>query len=322
MTLAALLTAGARFAPQGRDGLSNQLPIALLSLSSLGADEARLGEFAAGHAVRLAPAPAPQVWPAGDPWRGRFGEPEAWPAYRALFAEWIDAEDAASVLSQALPALMPGCGGAEFNGLVRLACAIRSRHLGELVDALAYWACSYLALAALADTSGRITDPERLMRRLQAGRSRQPLMSQRMLHAARSPALRSEFAALSIDASSLERLSRLSAKAYAGTGNPTALQLITACHAMRVVQGFIDEPLPALRWFWQAWATAVVAAGLKRLPPMPAQDWDRIVAAALASDDEDLIKLVDSCRGEELAYGGDDWRRAASRPSISNRTMP
>ena len=28
---------------------------------------------------------------------------------------------------------------------------------------------------------------------------------------------------------------------------------------------------------------------------------------------EHVVKLVDSCREEERAYGGDDWRRAASR---------
>jgi hypothetical protein len=41
-----------------------------------------------------------------------------------------------------------------------------------------------------------------------------------------------------------------------------------------------------------------------------------LVARALASDDEHLIKLVDSCREEEKAYacrGETLWRAAASR---------
>ena len=101
--------------------------------------------------------------------------------------------------------------------------------------------------------------------------------------------------------------------AYALSGNFTALHLLTACHAMRVLGAFVDDGGAALRWFWQAWATAVVAAGLKPLPAARLQPWDRIVAIALASDDEHVVKLVDSCREEERAYGGDDWRRAASR---------
>ncbi len=76
---------------------------------------------------------------------------------------------------------------------------------------------------------------------------------------------------------------------------------------------FADDPLPALRWYWQAWVTAVAAAGLQALPPVPLQPWRAIVAAALASDDDHLIKLVDSCRAEEAAHGGTDWQLAASR---------
>ncbi|WP_088279976.1 questin oxidase family protein [Ideonella sp. A 288] len=313
MSLNALLSDGARFAPEYHGGLSNHLPMALVALQRLGADEARLEAFAVGYAERLAPAPAVQAWSAGDAWRGRFGEPEAWPAYRSLMAEWIAQEGAGAVLAQALPALMPGCGAGAFHGPIRVAYAVASGHEPELADALAYWACRHLPLGPLPQAPGRVADPEALLRRLQAGRSRQPLIAQRMRDAAASPALHAEIARLAIDAGTLERLARLSAKAYTASGNFTALHLLTACHAMRVLQGLLDDPLEALRWFWQAWATAVVAAGLTQKPPRPVLDWDRIVPRALASDDEHVVKLIDSCREEERAYGGDDWRRAASR---------
>jgi hypothetical protein len=308
-----LLTAGACWAPEYQGGLSNHLPMALVALHGLGADDARLQAFAAGYARRLVPAPAAQDWPSGDARATRFGQPEAWPAYRSLFGEWIVYDGAAAVLSQALPVLMPGCGAAALHGAIRVASAVRAGHRGELADALAYWACRYLPLGALPDAAGRAADPLPLLRRLHAGRSRKRLIFERMQAAARYPALRAEVGRLAIDAHTLERLARLSAIAYAGSGNFTALHLLTACHAMRVLQGFIDDRLAALRWFWQAWASAVVAAGLQRLPPVPLLDWDRIVPAALASDDEHRIKLIDSCRAEEQAYGGDDWRRAVSR---------
>ena len=47
--------------------------------------------------------------------------------------------------------------------------------------------------------------------------------------------------------------------------------------------------------------------------PAPLRAWPQIVAFAVASDDEHVIKLVDSCREQERVYGGDVWRRAASR---------
>ena len=313
MSLQRLLADGAHQGPEYGDGLSSHLPMALVALHRLGADEARLQGFAARYARRLPPAPPAQAWPAGDDWTGRFGDFSAWPVYRSLFTNWLAADGVEAVLRQALPRLMPSCAAVAFHGAIRVAYAVQAGPASEVADSLAYWASRYQPLGALPERPGRVADPQRLLRRLRAGVSTRPLIALRMADAARSPALQAEIARLAIDGQTLQRLARLSARAHAGSGNFTALHLLTACHAMRVLQGFIDDPLPALRWFWQAWATGVVAAGLRELPAVPLLPWARIVPAALASHDEHLIKLVDSCRAETQAYGGDDWRRAASR---------
>ena len=312
-TLAALLGDGARHAPEYAGGLSNHLPMALLALQQLGADASRMTAFHDRYVARLQPASAAQAWPAGDPWPGRLGELSAWPAYRDLFGQWLAHEGGADVLQQVLPVLMPGCGAAAFHGPIRVASALRSGHPGELADALAYWAARFLPLGPLPAAEGTQVDPEPLLRRLQAGTSRRRLIFQRMHAAAADPVLQAQVARLAIDGQTLERLARLSARAYAHSGNFTALHLLTACHAMRVLTDFIDDPAMALRWFWQAWATGVVAAGMKPLPAPALRPWDAIVSAALAQDDEHMIKLVDSCRELERAYAGDEWRRAASR---------
>lgn len=313
MSLQRLLADLAHQGPEYGDGLSSHLPMALVALHRLGADEARLQAFADRYGRRLPPALPARPWPAGDDWTGRLGDFSAWPAYRGLFTDWLAAEGAEAVLRQALPRLMPGCAAVAFHGVIRVAYAVQAGPPGELADSLAYWASRYLPLGALPARPGRVADPQPLLRRLRAGASTRPLIALRMADAARSPALQTEIARLAIDGQTLQRLARLSALAHAGSGNFTALHLLTACHAMRVLQGFIDQPLPALRWFWQAWATGVAAAGMRALPAVPLLPWSRIVPAALASHDEHLIKLVDSCRAENRAYGGDDWRHAASR---------
>ncbi len=287
--------------------------MALVALQRLGASGARLQTFAQAQAAHLLPAPAPQPWPAGDAWAARLGDVTAWAAYRSLFAEWLVHEGGAAVLQQVLPQLMPGCGAAAFHGLIRTAYAVQTGHAGELADGLAHWACRHLPLGQLPATPGRQPDPLPLLRQLRTVPSDQPLICQRMAAAAASPQLQATVAGLAVGPGTLARLARLSAQACAGSGNPTALRLVTSCHAMRVLLPLADEPLPALRWFWQAWAAAVAAAGLQALPPAPLRPWPVIVAAALASDDAHLTMLVDSCRAEEAAHGGDDWRRAASR---------
>ena len=56
--------------------------MALVALHRLGASDARLQAFAAAYGGKLEPAPVAVEWPAGEPWKARFGDPAAWPAYR------------------------------------------------------------------------------------------------------------------------------------------------------------------------------------------------------------------------------------------------
>jgi len=310
--LAALLDAGAAHDAEYAGGLSNHLPMALLALQRLGADEARLQAFADSHASRLEPAPPAQTWPAGDAWTARLGEREAWPLYRDFFLQWLDREGSGEVLRQVLPGLMRGCGAAAFHGLIRTAYGVRSAHRRELADGLAYWACRWLDLGE-SRALGRTPDPARLLPRLPVPGGSQRLIFDRMQAASALPAFAPTVAQLRVDEGTLARLAALAAGLYARSGNFTALHLLTSAHALRVLLPFIDEPVPALRAYWRAFAAGVAASSAEpdELPPL--QDWPRIVEFALSSNDDHVIKLVDSCREQTEAYGGDAWRRAASR---------
>ncbi len=316
MSLVDLLDAGAAFDAEYGDGLSNHRPMALLALQRLGADEARLATFAAHYQRKLRPAPPAQTWPAGDAWRSRLGELDAWPAYRDLFAQWLGSEAAGDVLAQTLPVLMAGCGAAAFHGLIRTAYAVQAQHAQELADALAYWACRWLDLGRDADLGARETDPASVLRRIPVPRGALPgkLIFQRMQAVAAVPGFGLAVARLRIDEATLPSLARGAAELYAASGNFTVLHLVTSAHALRVLLPFIEEPEAAVRSHWRACAAAWAASGAAPCPPVPRLPWPRIVARALASDDDHLIKLVDSCREQHQALaGGDVWQRAASR---------
>ncbi|MFT3818845.1 MAG: questin oxidase family protein [Rubrivivax sp.] len=311
-----LLNDGAHWDAEYGDGLSNHLPMGLIALERLGAGAGRLNAWMERYvsAKALRPAQPVQPWPRGDAWPGRLGDAAAWPLYRGLFREWIAEEGAQALLAQVLPQLMPGCAAAAFHGLIRTAYAVQVGHLAELADGLAHWAAFHLPLGPLPEVVMDRSDPLPLLRRLRAGDSNAPLIAGRIADAARGGQVNRVIAPLRIGADTPKRLARAAAFAYAETGNFTALHLVTGTHAMRVLARFADDADHAWRCFWQAYAHGVVAARLRPLPqPAPLLDWDAIVAAALASDDEHLIKLVDSAREEERCYGGDDWRRAASR---------
>ena len=313
MTLSELLDEGAAFDAEYAGGLSNHRPMALLALARLGATEARLNAFAQSYSSRLQPAPPHAVWPAGDAWASRLGERGAWPAYRDLFSQWLLHEHADDVLQQTLPRLMQGCGAAAFHGLIRTAYAVQASRRQELADALAYWACRWLDLGA-SEGAGTVTEPETVLRQLRTVQSDSDRIGQRMKAAAAAPHFQDTVARLRVSDRTLPQLAALAAKAHAATGNFTAVHLVTSAHAMRLLLPFLDEPVPALRAYWQAFAAAVCAARLQATQVPPPQPWPLLVAAALQSDDEHVIKLVDSCREEHKAYGGAPiWQQAATR---------
>ncbi|MBA4177662.1 MAG: hypothetical protein C0505_14070 [Leptothrix sp. (in: Bacteria)] len=313
------LGAGAAFDAEYADGLSNHLPMALVALHRLGADATRLQAFAAAYAQRLRPAPPAQSWGAGDAWPPRLGERAAWPAYRDLFSTWLHHEDAGAVLRAVLPRLAHGCAGAAFHGLIRSACAVQALHHRELADALAYWACCWTDAGADAvpepGAAAHEPDPAAVLRQLPLPR-RPPagrLIVRRMAAVQAQHGFAATAAGLQVGEDTLERLARGAAELYAASGNFTVLHMLTSAHAMRVLLPFFDEPLLAVRAYWHAYAAAWAASGARDRGAAPLRPWTEILACALASDDEHVIKLVDSCREQEQAYGGDVWRRAASR---------
>ncbi len=311
-----LLNAGAAFDAEYGKGLSNHRPMALLALQRLGAGDARLVAFAAQYERKLRPAPPAQAWPAGDSWRSRLGQLDAWPAYRDLFAQWLLHEGAGDVLAQTLPALMAGCGAAAFHGLIRTACAVQAAHRQELADALAYWACRWLDLGDDVSANATETDPAAVLRQLPVPRRELPgdLIFQRMQAVAAQRGFGAAASRLRIDGDTLPRLARGAAELYAASGNFTVLHLVTSAHALRVLLPFIDdEAEAAVRSYWRAFAAAWAASGAAPLPRSPSLPWKQIVARALASDDDHVIKLVDSCREQHAALGGDVWQRAATR---------
>jgi hypothetical protein len=188
-------------------------------------------------------------------------------------------------------------------------------HRQEVADALAYWACRWVDPGPEAAVVATETDPATVLCQLPlpsrplAGR----LISQRMAAASAQPGFAAAVARMQIDDGSLERLARGAAELYAASGNFTVLHMVTACHALRVLLPCLDEPLPAVRQAWRAFAAAWVASGARDMGALPAAPWPRITRFALASDDDHVVKLVHSCREQEAAYGGAVWRQAASR---------
>ncbi|HSI47753.1 MAG TPA: questin oxidase family protein [Ideonella sp.] len=314
--------------PETRNELTSHMPMALHALSELGASDARLHAFYAHYLRRFDGAPAAQPWaPAPADWLVALGDFSAFAGLRTVFAEALAEQGRDAVLKAALPRLWPGIAAAAFHGPIRVAHAVEAAHEGELAAALAYWAARWQPLASPEPASLHLPlrDWSRQLAEAAADwRSSAPLISLRMAEASATPVYRRLAGALA-PAGALtarwQQLVTLALNSYADSGNFTVLHMVTGLRAVHVLSPWLAGAAVDEAVLDHAFTAAWLAARLPAMDPLgsravprPAAEWPALVAAAIASQDDHVIKLVHACR--ELApQVGDDrlCREAASR---------
>lgn len=313
-----LLEADLKLPPEYRDGLTNHLPMALHALASLGAPQARLAAFFDRYAARFeGRAAPPPAAPAAD-WQALRGADDAFAPLAAHFAAALSRDGVRAVLREALPALLPGVAAAAFHGVIRTAHAIESGHPGELAAALTYWAWRWQPLApppagapmAFDDWAAALVEQSR------GWADGAPLISLRMAAATRSAPYRELAGRLAAGDDLLRRLTVFSARRYAETANFTVLHLVTGLRALRVVLPWAGDTVAFVPGLVHAVTAAYLAAKVRPGPPLPvppALGWDEVTAAAVAHDDDHVIKLVHACRDHRAAWGDGPWLDAARR---------
>ena len=279
---------------------SDHLPMVLVALDRLGASDARLAEFADHYTQSLLPA--------RDSVR----------AARDRYSAEVAALGIDGAVRAHLPRFVPGIGSAAFHCVIRLAYAVEARHAGQVAAALANFEEFDEPLSATpppeapGDQGG---DPLALL----AGLCAHPALAGRdfgtgsisgaMAQVAAMPEF-TETAGLAVRDDSLARIAAAARALHACTGDFTALHAVTGTHAVRVLLPFLDDAQQALalRFLFQSMSAAYLTIATPPIEPvdvMRAPQWDDIVAAAFASDDEHVVKLAYSAQ-EEAAVHGDD----------------
>jgi len=330
-TLHRLLDDNLRLPPEYRSQLSNHLPMALQALHAMGAGEARLRTFWAAYVPRFAGAGAPPPAAAVADWRALRGRADAYPALLASLMAMQAALGTEATLRRVLPDLWPGVAAAALHGLIRTAHALESGHAAEMAHALAYWAWRWQPLATPSITTLAVPPAAppaapgamvfsdwstALAQQAQAWWPEGGLISQRMDAAQAAPAYQALAGALAPAPDLLAQLATFATQRYAQTGNFTLLHLCTGCRAARVLLPFADDLEAASRQLVQAYTAGYLASGAGVAEPVSpglATGWDAVLHAAMASDDDHVIKLVHTCREQAAVYGAGPWLQAAAR---------
>lgn len=116
-----LLDAELAYDPVTAQDFSDHLPMALVALDRLGADDERLARFSTRYARSLVPVRA-EVQAARDRYDTEVASLGVDGGVRAH-----------------LPRFVPGIGSAAFHAVIRLAYAVEARHAGQVAAALAYF---------------------------------------------------------------------------------------------------------------------------------------------------------------------------------------
>lgn len=352
--LPALLSAQTWLPPEYAHSLSNHLPMALHALQALGARPERLQQFFGQYAMQhfqaaAATPPAPEH---SGPWTDGLGNIQAFEALRRQFLHSLNTEGREALLQATLPVLWPGLAAAAFHGPIRVGHALQAGHGPELAAALAYWAARWQplpAVAALPVSAGALssepaaaapTQPAAAAApaglsladwaaQLQAARpepaSRARTISRRMAEVSASPAYQALAGALAPAASLRERVQQLASlalPAYAASGDFTLLHAVTGLRAVQVMLPWLEAEGAHIDV--SVLDRALVAAWLSTRPRrQPAMDrlldWPEVMALAVASPDEHVIKLVHACH-EQAANWGDAACLAAANRAVQPAT--
>jgi hypothetical protein len=320
-----LLDANLRHPPEYRDQLTNHLPMVLHALHSLGASPQRMQDFYAGYSQRFldrpVPTPAALSHPRTVDWLALRGQVDAYPVLLTYFNDLVAREGVHGSLRQSLPDLMPGVAAAAFHGAIRTAHAVQAGHRQELAAALAYWAWRWQALEAppVPDVLlGLDGWAPRLVQESLGWRSSGPLISIRMEHASQSTTYISLAGALAPAENLATRIRQLAGWAvdrYVASPNFTVLHMVTGLRALRKLLPWIEDSVEAQSLLARNILAAYMAAQVKPLdaPPVAApHPWDAVIAAAITSDDDHVVKLVHACREEATVYGEGNYLRAAA----------
>jgi hypothetical protein len=319
--LHALLDRYQTLAPEYTGGLSNHLPMLLHALHLLGANEARLRDYAVGYVKRYDGAPAAGPGQALWQWQQHRGDFSRHADLQVTFAASIQRQGAAATVRQVLPDLWPGVAAAAFHGLIRTAHAWQAGHDAELAAGLAYWAARWQPVQAPSprgDLMPFAAWSAALASHVGAPRPAGHLISDRIQTVSHSAAFQDLASQLLLTADSLAHLAAFARDQYTRSGNFTLLHMVTGCRAARVLLAAAPgSTTAALHGLVPAFTAAFLASGVRHSsaaePAWTQASWADVTARALASDDDHLAKLVHACVEEETAYAEPLYLAAARR---------
>lgn len=299
--------------------LANHLPMILVAMQRMGADDRRLEEFCEIYRVQngLVPVPEPKGAISRENWRDFLGDREREGDYRTFFQAEVGRLGATPTARLYLPLLFDGFAASAMHAFMRMAYATWTDNDEETAIALAYWAATYLDLGTGQGAAASTDDPLGVLAYMYGPASFRHIVTECDLlwHNMRAVAAKPEFAPihdmLAIGPDTMDRFARLSLALFAATGDFSLLHALTGTHWLRMMAPRSPDPAVPMRRFWQAIASLIPKIGFPDIPAaeqveewrrQKVPDWSEIFAEAVRHDDEHDLSLTFSASEEFKLY--------------------
>ncbi len=289
------------------EGLSNHLPMALAALAEMGASPERARRFAARYVSSHG--------------LGRMNDDQR--ARRDEALARIRADGLTPTVATTLAIFANSIGADAFHAAIRLAYAVRSKVDDETAAALAYArACHFPIEGPVSPILVDAATALALLAEVRVEAGTRGLIATRAARVGANPAF-APLAAVTPPLAAIDDLATAAAAAFARNGNFTSLHVMTATHAFRDLSAWFDDGgASAMPPFWRAYAATALVAGdlpalerdeLETLRAQAPARWEPLLAAAVESDDDHVVKATYTAWCLERAIGDRVFRTAAAR---------
>jgi hypothetical protein len=325
-----LLDANRRFALSAK-GTTNHCPMALVALAKMGASAQRLqGFFDMWEEKYALPAAKIGAPVARDEWQLALGQAERFEALQQCLLAWIEQDGVQAVLTEVLSKIPFAPGTSAFHALIRLAYGLEAQHHREIAAGLACLISRNLPIAVDFATRPMLESARQGLDRLSQAMAGGDFSGGSIVTSLRAVAADPRFipalAAVPFTPRIFKEMAALAIELYWQSKNFTVLHMVTGMHAARVLFAHLPPDLVTrlMPELWAAFCAAYVSVGAPLLPAsltlgMPisdkgeAEQWLDLMAAAVESNDDHVIKLCYSCWQENDAVANPLYLAAASR---------
>ncbi len=280
-----LIVAGLQFQPTYKNGLNNHLPMTLVALDQMGANDERILLFYHQYISQLE----------------NVARNEPFIKQADKIEQRIKNDGVEATLIAYMPRLIASFNAQAFQCMIRLSYAIKSQQQREIAYALAYWEQSYQLITPLSITEKYNAEQqlEQLVYAFSNSSFQTNNVSQRIFEVAQHPNYL-KLASVPADIT-IEKVLQLVVEYYHKTNNSTLLHGITALHAFIELLQYFPDKQTALQWFWQSYTAAFATVGKNLpqsrdvLPPPPHLSWLETITLGALSNNDHTITLIYSC---------------------------